>query len=101
MDMMIGIFKKRVLEILEEAGVRFIIFGSRGRGDASEYSDYDLLIITSQDSSHLEEKIEAVEMDMFYQHSVIINSHLFSREEINRLKFEPFIMNALREGVAA
>jgi predicted nucleotidyltransferase len=101
MDAMIGIFKKQVLEILGKTGVRFVMFGSRGRGDASEDSDYDLLIITSQDRSHLEEKIEAVEMDMFYQHSVIINSHLFTQEEINRLKFEPFIMNALREGVAA
>ncbi len=30
-----------------------------------------------------------------------VNSHLFSEEEIKGLSFEPFIVNALEEGVAA
>ena len=94
-------FKQRVLEILNSKKIKFILFGSRGRGDAEEFSDYDLLIITSEREYNVKEKIEEIEMDIFITHNAIINSHLFSEEELKNLSFEPFIINALQEGVAA
>ena len=97
-------FKKSVLEILRSPKVRFILFGSRGRGDAEEFSDYDILIITSQKEptvKKVKDKIEEIETDIFLTHNAIINSHLFSEKEIKQLHFEPFIINALHEGVAA
>ena len=71
----VSIFKQKVLEIIKSRGVKFIIFGSRGRGDADEFSDYDLLIITP-----------GKEYDV--------------KEELKELSLEPFIMNALKEGVS-
>jgi predicted nucleotidyltransferase len=97
----VSMFKHRVLGILNSPEVRFILFGSRGRGDAEEYSDYDFLIITSQNESISNEKIEEIETDIFVNHNAIINSHLLSEEELKKLSFEPFIVNALAEGVAA
>jgi predicted nucleotidyltransferase len=97
----ISIFKQKVLEIIKSRGVKFIVFGSRGRGDADEFSDYDLLIITSGKEYDVKEKIEEIENDLFLTYNAIINSHLFSEEELKELSFEPFIMNALKEGVAA
>jgi len=99
----VSMFKQRVLEVLKNSApqVRFILFGSRGRGDADEFSDYDILIITSQKELNAKDKIEEIETDIFVTHNAIINSHLFSEEEIKQLAFEPFIMNALEEGVAA
>ncbi|MCP5049280.1 MAG: nucleotidyltransferase domain-containing protein [bacterium] len=100
----VDMFKQKVLEILKSPKIKFILFGSRGRGNADEFSDYDILIITSQKESNIKEvkdKIEEIEMDMFLAHNAIINSHLFSEEEIKQLSFEPFIINALHEGVAA
>jgi predicted nucleotidyltransferase len=97
----VSLFKQRVLRILESREVRFILFGSRGRGDADEFSDYDLLIVTSQQENDVKEKIEEIEMDIFVRDNAIINSHLFSEEELKQISFEPFIMNALEEGAAA
>ena len=97
----VSMFKQRVLEILNSKKIKFILFGSRGRGDAEEFSDYDLLIITSEREYNVKEKIEEIEMDIFITHNAIINSHLFSEEELKNLSFEPFIINALQEGVAA
>lgn len=77
------------------------MFGSRGRGNEDEFSDYDLLIITSEIEPNAKERIEKIETDIFIKHNAIINSHLFSEEELKRLSFEPFIINALEEGVAA
>jgi predicted nucleotidyltransferase len=97
----VSMFKQRVLEILNSKKIKFILFGSRGRGDAEEFSDYDLLIITPEREYNVKEKIEEIEMDIFITHNAIINSHLFSEEELKNLSFEPFIINALQEGVAA
>ena len=89
------------MKILKSPRVQFILFGSRGRGDAKEFSDYDFLIITSEPESNANKEIEKIETDIFIKHNVIINSHLFSEEELKQLTFEPFIKNALAEGVAA
>ncbi len=97
----VSLFKQKVLRILRSPEVRFILFGSRGRGDADDFSDYDILIITSQKESGVKDKIEEIEMDIFITDNAIINSHLFSEEELQHLSFEPFIINALEEGVAA
>jgi predicted nucleotidyltransferase len=97
----VSMFKNRVLKILKSPRVKFILYGSRGRGDAEEFSDYDLLIITSEPESHVKEEIEEIETDIFIKHNAIINSHIFSEEELKQLAFEPFIKNALAEGVAA
>jgi predicted nucleotidyltransferase len=97
----VSMFKNRALEILKSPRVKFILFGSRGRGEAKEFSDYDLLIITSEPESNVKEEIEEIETDIFINHNAIINSHIFSEEALDRLAFEPFIKNALVEGVAA
>lgn len=99
----VTMFKRRVLKALEQPArrVRFILFGSRGRGDAEEFSDYDILIITPHQEIPAKDKIEEIETDIFLTHNAIINSHLFSEEELKKLSFEPFIINALAEGIAA
>ncbi|NIM16483.1 MAG: hypothetical protein GTO45_31105 [Candidatus Aminicenantes bacterium] len=97
----VSMFKQRVLKVLESREVKFILFGSRGRGDADEFSDYDFLIITPEKEYNVEEKIEEIEMDIFVRNNAIINSHLFSEKELKQLSFEPFIANALEEGIAA
>ena len=65
------------------------------------FSDYDLLIITSTNEPGAKEKIEEIEIDLFVTYSAIVNSHLFSKRELKKLSFEPFIINALKEGIAA
>ncbi len=97
----VPLFKQKVLDVLMSRRVKFILFGSRGRGNEDEYSDYDLLIITSELESNAKERIEEIETDIFIKHNAIINSHIFSEEELKGLSFEPFIINALEEGIAA
>ena len=97
----VALFKKQVLKKIKSKKVRFIIFGSRARGDCDEFSDYDFLIITSEKEHNIEEYIEGIECDLFLKYNALINSHLFSEQELKKLSFEPFIINALKEGVAA
>jgi predicted nucleotidyltransferase len=95
------IYKQQVLRVLKSPQIKFLLFGSRSRGDADEFSDYDILIITSLSETHVKDKIEEIEFEMFATYNAIINSHLFSEAEIQVLSFEPFIINALNEEIAA
>ena len=42
---------------LDSKEIKFILFGSRGRWDAEEFSDYDILIITPHQEFNVKEKI--------------------------------------------
>ena len=53
---------------------RVILFGSRARGDADEYSDTDLVIIAETDRA-------------------------FTPDEVDRMAKRPFLRQALEEGV--
>jgi len=97
----VSLFKRRVQVLLKSPDPRFILFGSRARGNAEEFSDYDILIITSQPEGEQKGTIEDIESDIFFEYNAIINSHLLSETEIRKLSFEPFIVNALKEGIAA
>ncbi len=97
----VTLFKRRVQALLKSPETRFILFGSRARGNAEEFSDYDILIITPQPEGEYKETIEDIESEIFFEYNAIINSHLLSEAEIRKLSFEPFIINALKEGIAA
>ncbi|MBC8232563.1 nucleotidyltransferase domain-containing protein [bacterium] len=80
-----------------------ILFGSRARGDFSEESDYDILIVL-QDSISIREKMESSAKlrreiaKMGIDADIIIKS----REEVEYYenKIGNIVRNALREGVA-
>ncbi len=46
---------KRLVDLLKDYGPeRIILFGSRARGEADEYSDYDIIVIKQTDKPFME-----------------------------------------------
>lgn len=89
-------------QIREEVGDRLKevrLFGSRARGNHSRESDYDLLVIVDKVTPQLEESIEALGTRWLLDEGVVISTFVFSEADLERLRFEPFIMNIEREGV--
>lgn len=91
--------------ILREASPRkgrAILFGSRARGDASQDSDWDVLILLDKD------RITAADMDEIsypirefgWQINEMINPIMYTTEEWNAKSFTPFFKNVMKEGVA-
>ena len=70
---------------------RVILFGSKARGDSSEHSDIDLLLITSRPLHWREEKaiVEAL-FDMGMKYDVIFSPLFVSLEEWERGMFKEF-----------
>ena len=78
--------------------VKIILFGSVARGDDSEESDIDILIVTS-DSDVLSDEINSVAVDIILEKDEFISPHVMSLEHFNKTIDYPFLTNVLREGV--
>ena len=85
-------------------GVRILLFGSHARGRADIYSDYDLLIITSETLSPKEKIQWSTRLDKALVASIKapFDILLNSEEEVKEKQFLPghIIQSAVREGIA-
>lgn len=93
--------KQIVLEILPDAEI--ILYGSRARGDSSEDSDFDLLILVNEP---VHWKTERLLGDRLYNLELetgkLLSLQLITREKWNSPMFQamPFRRNVEREGVS-
>ncbi len=95
LDIFVGRLKKYFGVHLQ----KIILFGSRARGDHSKDSDYDLVLIFDRVTSQDKEFINDLEGEMLYEYSVVFSAFPFTNEDLAGKRFEPFIMNAQREGI--
>ena len=91
--------KKRLSKVVHL--VDFRVFGSRARGDESEYSDMDVFIEVERLDKHLKEKIRDIVWEVGFENSLYISPLIFTWDEIENspLKASPIIKNINKEGV--
>ena len=93
-------FKKLVHQLYGEHLERVILFGSQARGDATEDSDVDILIITQKRLS-LEgrERLIAFISHLSMNENILINFMEMSPQRFNSEQ-SPLLLNIRREGIA-
>ena len=91
--------KKRLSKVVHL--VDFRVFGSRARGDESEYSDMDVFIEVERLDKHLKGKIRDIVWEVGFENSLYISPLIFTWDEIENspLKASPIIKNINKEGV--
>lgn len=78
--------------------IKIILFGSVARGDDTEESDIDILIV-SNDRENIEDVIAEEVAWIMYDKNELISAHVMSEELFNKTKSFSFLTNVLREGV--
>lgn len=78
--------------------IKIILFGSVARGDDTEESDIDILIITTN-SDELSDEINSAAVDIILEKDEFISPHVMSEEHFNKTIDYPFLTNVLKEGV--
>ncbi|CAN2042754.1 DNA polymerase subunit beta [Candidatus Magnetomoraceae bacterium gMMP-15] len=81
-----------------------ILFGSQAKGTATEFSDYDVLIILKDDYDwKYRDRMTEVVYDMELQYDILFNKHLLSVKEMKQsLKgAEPMYKIAIKHGIYA
>ncbi len=81
---------------------KVILFGSQARGDARDYSDYDILVIMETDYDwKLQDEILGACYEIDLKYDILTDVKLISKKEMNTIKGkQPFILDALAQGIA-
>jgi uncharacterized protein len=98
-DKNLSLFKQCVQKRLGKNLVKMILFGSRARNEADKYSDYDCLVILKKCDRSVKNQILEIEGDLLYENNAVFSAFPFSQKDFKLRRFEPFMINALREGV--
>lgn len=79
---------------------RVILFGSRARGDANSFSDWDFLILTSiKTDEKLKRKIRTELIDTELLAEEVISSLIYSQEQWEDYVYTPLYQNISKEGI--
>ena len=93
-------FKKEIKKLYGDRLKQIILYGSYARGDATEDSDIDLLIVLEGEVSpgkEIDRMIDIItEINMKY--GVLISVHPVSEEVYKKIK-SPLLINVRREGI--
>ena len=94
-------FKRRVEEQFPGEIVRMFVFGSKARGDATEESDIDIIVVTRSDDKRLGKNIRYTGYDLEIEHGIVLSIQVYSEKYLNHLRNIPtqFIQNVDREAI--
>jgi predicted nucleotidyltransferase len=99
-DKYLEIFVNRIRERYGHNLKEVLLFGSRARGDCEPTSDYDLLLVFNEVSPEVKAFIGDLEGEMLYQYNSLFCAFPLTEADLKRKRFEPFIMNAKKEGIS-
>ena len=75
-------------------------FGSRARGDASQESDYDCLLVFDRVDVLLKQDLDRLAAQWLLERGLVFAWIAVSEADLERLRYEPFLQNARREGIS-
>lgn len=99
----LGDLKRRLEDVYSSSLKNVVLFGSQANNKASEYSDYDVLILLNRDYSRIDEdRILDICYDVDLEYDILIDAHLLSTKELESKRGkQPIFTNALKNGIYA
>jgi hypothetical protein len=78
---------------------KIILFGSRARGDYDDESDYDFILIFNMLNPKIRKRLDDMIVDILIESGIVITDFALTEEQLSEMRYEPFIINAIKEGV--
>jgi len=94
-DQFAGLVRQKLNHHLKKV----ILFGSHARGDFSEGSDYDVLVIVDQKDAATQDIVLDASVEILDKYSALIGSIVCDEEEWERKKSFPIGLNIMKEGI--
>ena len=79
--------------------VQTILFGSVARGDDTNESDIDILIIIRSDNRQVEDMIDKMVVDFILEKEDVISPHVMTEDHFNKTKDYSFLKTVMAEGM--
>ncbi len=99
-DPVLRFFKDAVTSRLGAHLRQVLLFGSRARGDATDESDYDLLVVVDRVDAAVIDGIDAIAGQALLDHGVVLSVFPIAQDDRASRRFSPLLINVAREGVA-
>lgn len=90
--------RDRLIETLGQP-VEVIMYGSQARGDATKYSDIDLLVILPSLDSDLRYLVSDIAWEVGFEAGRVISTIPTTEEKIKQFSFLPLYRNIEKEGI--
>ena len=79
---------------------RVILFGSRARGDNNNFSDWDFLVLVSQEANErLKSQIRDSLIDFELEAGQVISTVIYSQDQWPNYQITPLFQNIEKEGL--
>ncbi|RLD10917.1 MAG: nucleotidyltransferase domain-containing protein [Chlamydiae bacterium] len=90
--------KDNILSV--EPSAEIILYGSRARGDETNDSDWDILVLASKkNEKNLFDSIFDLLYELELKYNAVISLIVKKRGEWNELKLSPFYKNVMKDGL--
>ncbi|MBI4651052.1 nucleotidyltransferase domain-containing protein [Candidatus Desantisbacteria bacterium] len=99
MDKISKAFAESVRQKLKKHIKQIILFGSHARGDFTESSDYDILIIVDNKEKEIQNTILDICVEFMNKYYALIGYVIYGEEEWQKKKNYPLGLNILKEGI--
>lgn len=95
--------RNRLMEHYSDSVRDVVLFGSQANNKATDYSDYDVLILLNHEyTTQDENRILDICYEVDLKYDILIDAHLLSVKELNsRRGKQPIFVNALKDGLFA
>ena len=94
----IKIAREFVDTVKSDGIIKIILFGSVARGDDTEHSDIDILIICNR-RDEIQDKVDDEIAWIMYDKGELVSAHIMTEELFNRTKHFSFLTNVLNDGI--
>ena len=96
------LFKQRLVEQFPNTVASLQLFGSKARGEASKFSDVDVLVVLDQGSWRDRRAVHVIAHKVFLETDVDLSPVIMSSQGAARLRQlgSPLLSNIEREGLA-
>lgn len=98
-DKALSLFLEKIKAQFNDHLKKIILFGSMARGDANTESDYDFLLIFDNVKKEEEDFIEDIASEILIEYGKLFSIYILNQQQFEQMKFEPFIINAQKEGL--
>ena len=79
---------------------KIILYGSQARGEATEGSDYDILVVVDHISKELLDNIDEIAGEYLFRYDKVFSILPVQQDRYVKNTFEPFLKNVFYEGIA-
>lgn len=99
MNNRMAIAREFVESIASDDIIKTLVFGSVARGDDTEESDIDILIIIQSDNHQFESMVDEKVVDFILEKEEVISPHVMTVDHFNKTKDYSFLKTVMAEGV--